>query len=68
MNRDPWLCRLRNVLYARFPVIYGVNVIETTLDYAGAMAGPYRRSIFEFPPMQLKSEDDLISLAFESAS
>lgn len=45
----------------RRSTIYGLGVLQTTADCVAARLGLYRKPIFDFPPLQLKSETISIS-------
>jgi glycosyltransferase involved in cell wall biosynthesis len=40
----------------RRSAIYGLGVLKTTMDCVAARVGLYRKSIFDFPPLQLNSK------------
>ncbi len=52
----------------RRSTIYGLSVLRTTMDCVAARTGLYRRPIFDFPPLQLKEEEEAVSLALEEFS
>jgi len=52
----------------RRSTIYGLSVLRTTMDCVAARAGLHRRAIFDFPPLQLKTEIEPISLVLEEIS
>jgi len=45
--------------------VYRPERVGTTMDCVAARAGLYRRAIFDFPPLQLKTEIEPISLVLE---
>ena len=52
----------------RRSAIYGLSVLRTTMDCVAARAGLYQRAIFDFPPLQLKTEIEPVSLVLEEIS
>ena len=49
----------------RRSAIYGLGVLKTTLDCVAARAGVYRKTIFNFPPLQLHPPSPLVSFPAE---
>ena len=49
-------------------MVYGLSVLKTTLDCVAARAGLYRKPIFDFPPLQLGSQQDPIVVPVEEFS
>jgi glycosyltransferase involved in cell wall biosynthesis len=45
----------------RRSVVYGFGVLKTTLDCMAARIGLYRKPIFDFPPIQLKKQNQVVS-------
>lgn len=45
----------------RRSAVYGLGVLKTTMDCVAARLGLYRKSIFNFPPLQLKRENKPVS-------
>jgi len=40
--------------------VYGLGVLQTTVDCIAARLGLYRKPIFNFPPLQLKQQDSQV--------
>lgn len=49
----------------RRSAIYGLGVLQTTMDCVAARLGVYRKAIFDFPPLQLKPQNKTISQALK---
>jgi glycosyltransferase involved in cell wall biosynthesis len=49
----------------RRSAVYGIGVLQTTVDCAAAQLGLYHKAIFNFPPLRLKRQDEQVSLAFK---
>ena len=49
----------------RRSIIYGMGVLQTTLDCVAARVGLYRKPFFDFPPLQLKQQSKSIAQMLE---
>ncbi len=51
----------------RRSIVYGLGVLKTTADCMAARTGVYRKSYFDFPPLQLRQQTKSIAQVLEEA-